>query len=179
MLRPITEKTSFRRMWVKIKVKVQPWSMTVLQLKCQLMKSCNFWKDMFVESIKLTIEIFSTETCPKVPCNNSIWVEHGNDIKNEGRSKIIGWRMFWEEKADESFKNIGRMRLAGMNSSSNESYFFLSFFKNACIFIWIFLSLRSASNGEERNIKSSQSFTHFTRFDVSSRLISCLCNEIL
>ena len=55
----------------------------MLQLNSQLMKISNFREDVLVEFIELSIEILSTETCSEVTCNNSIRIEHRNNIENK------------------------------------------------------------------------------------------------
>ena len=41
-------------------------------------------EDMFVEAIELTVEIFSAETGSKITGHDSIGIEHGNDVEDEG-----------------------------------------------------------------------------------------------
>jgi len=91
---------------MKVKVVMKSSSIRVFQLKCQLMKIGYFWKYIFIQFIELPIQIFSAETSSEITCNNSIRIEHRNQIKDKLFSESDSCWIIRYQEGDQTFDDI-------------------------------------------------------------------------
>ena len=59
-------------------------------MKSQLMQSCYLWEDMLVKIIELSVEIFATETSPKISSYNAVRIEHWYNQEEKSLSQLLG-----------------------------------------------------------------------------------------
>ena len=70
---------------MEIKVIVESRAMGMFELKGKIMQSCDLGENKLVELIELPVKIFAAETCSEVAGHNSVGVEHGDNLEDEGR----------------------------------------------------------------------------------------------
>ena len=88
-----------------------------------------FWELFHTWSNPLSIEISTTQRCPIITNNDTIWIEHRNDFEYKIISKVFGYFFVGNKELQYSFNNEGSITLSRMNSRSNDnrstnSYFF-------------------------------------------------------
>ena len=83
MLWTITEKILLSRVSMEIKIKVDSSVIRSFDILAELAQSCDFREKIFIQSIELAIKIFSAKTSSEISSNNSIRVQHRDDVKYE------------------------------------------------------------------------------------------------
>jgi hypothetical protein len=141
-------------------------------------QSRDFWEYILVQSIELTIEIFSTEAGSEITGNHAVRVEHRDELKDEGRPEQSGDWILREEEGDDALDDVGGVGLAGMDPASDEEHFLFLPIDDAGILIGIFFSVRVIGDGEQRDIDSSECLAQFVGLDVFG-LAHRLVDEIL
>ena len=82
MLRPIAEEILFGRMSMEVEIKLKSSLVLLLKTCSELIEVKNLWIDKLFKLIELTVEILATVAGSEISCNDSIGVEHWDDIKH-------------------------------------------------------------------------------------------------
>ena len=93
---------------------------------------------------KTSIEIPSTEAGSIVSSDNSIWVDHGDDVKGKWSQKSGGCVTFIEKGVDEALEHMWGIGLTGVNPTGDYNVIFGRF--------------ALLANGEKGNLKPSKAF---------------------
>lgn len=77
---------------MEVEVKLKCRSIIALQLHGEFIQGSDLREDMFVEFVKLPVEVLATEARTKIASNHSIGVEHRHHIKHKAFSyDVASW----------------------------------------------------------------------------------------
>lgn len=132
MIGAICKEILFGGMSMKVKVELDSLEVFLSDLKSQLMKTCNLGEDKAIKILELPIEIFSGVRSSIVSYDNTVNIDHGDDVKDKHLSEYLMFVIFFEQLPDDSFHYIRRMGLSWMNSGRKYNCLFGGLYWGIC-----------------------------------------------
>ncbi len=116
VVRTVSKEVFFGGMPVKIEVKLKALEVFLSDFKRQLMEPGDLGEDKAVEVFELAVEVFARVRSSIIADNNTVDVDHGDDVKDEHFSEDFVFGVLLEQLQDDALHDMRRVRLTGVDS---------------------------------------------------------------